>query len=81
MTAFVAHLDHVIQLVGIDHVGIATDGSLDGRPKYVYDQTDLIGYDRWYRLAASLREARYSDEEIRKVLGLNFVRVLRESIG
>lgn len=77
----VDHVDRLVQVAGIDHVGLASDGSLDGRPRYVYDETDLVGYDRWFRLATSLRESGYSDEDMRKIFGRNMMRVLRATIG
>jgi len=80
---FVGHLDHVVERVGIDHVGLASDTWINGMPLYAYDRTDtsLNASKRWVNVARALREKGYSDEDLRKVLGLNFLRVIRESIG
>lgn len=73
----VAHIDYIVQLVGIDHVGISSDGYLDGSQVFDMDFSDryLNSYERWKHIAARLRSMGYSDEDLQKLLGLNFVRV------
>ena len=61
------HIDHIVKLVGIDHVGIGTD--IDMRRE---DYTWL-----YRQFAGGLLERGYSVEEIAKILGGNFLRVLR----
>ncbi len=76
---FVQHLDYVVDLIGIDHVGIATDSYLDG--EWARDNVSgdgvLDGPDRYRAIVTRLYEMGYSQEELRKLLGLNFLRVYR----
>jgi membrane dipeptidase len=68
----VAHIDHAVQVGGIDHVGIGTDfdGSLCVPP-------DLNSYDKFPALTRALLEKGYSAEDIKKIYGGNVLRVMR----
>jgi membrane dipeptidase len=68
------HFDHVVNMVGIDHVGIGTDydGVGDSLP---ISLKDVSSYPN---LVQGLMERGYSEEDIRKVLGQNTLRVWRE---
>ena len=65
------HFDHVVSLVGIDHVGIGSDydGVGDSLPEGL---KDVSGYPN---LIAGLLQRGYSEEDVRKVLGENLLRV------
>jgi membrane dipeptidase len=65
------HIDHVVGLVGIDHVGIGSDydGVGDSLPE---DLKDVASYPN---LVQGMLNRGYSDEDITKVLGTNFLRV------
>jgi membrane dipeptidase len=65
------HIDHVVELVGIDHVGIGSDydGVGDSLP------TGLKDVSTYPNLVAELLRRGYSEKDIRKVLGENFMRV------
>lgn len=65
------HFDHVVELVGIDHVGIGSDydGVGDSLP------TGLKDVSSYPNLIAGLLERGYSEEDIRKILGENLLRV------
>ena len=68
------HIDHIVELAGIDHVGLGSD----------YDGIDhvpvgLEDVSRFPDLIAELLERGYSDEDIRKLAGLNFLRVMHEA--
>ena len=66
------HIDHIVALVGADHVGIGTDfnhGS--GIPGYV-DASDSLN------VTLGLLQRGYSESQIRKIWGGNFLRVWRE---
>jgi membrane dipeptidase len=65
------HIDHVVSLVGIDHVGIGSDydGVGDSLP------VDLKDVSSYPNLVQGLLNRGYSDEDIGKVLGANFLRV------
>jgi membrane dipeptidase len=68
----VDHIDHVVQVIGIDHVGIGTDfdggGGIDGC-KSVADMKNIT---------LELVRRGYSKEDIAKIWGGNIMRVLRE---
>ena len=65
------HIDYMVKLVGVDHVGIGTD--FDGG-------AGLAGFNNaaeWPNLTLALVERGYSDEAVGKILGGNFLRVFR----
>jgi membrane dipeptidase len=66
----VAQIDHVVQLVGIDHVGLGSD--FDGVRNLPQDLTDVSCYPN---LIGALLEAGYREADIRKICGGNFLRV------
>jgi len=80
MDDMLAHIEYVASLVGIDHVGIATDTYVDGwEPgSHHYAGPDIGALDRWVRLTARLRARGWSEEDLAKLLGGNFIRVFRE---
>jgi membrane dipeptidase len=80
---YVAQLDHIIQRVGVDHVGVATEGFIDGSDVYPDDQTDplLDGSGRWTDVARALTRRGYERADVQKVLGLNFLRVYQKVLG
>ena len=65
------HFDHVIGLVGVDHVGIGSDydGVGDSLP------TGLKDVSAYPNLAEGLLRRGYSEADIRKILGENLLRV------
>lgn len=66
------HLDHIVQLAGIDHVGLG--GDFDGitfTPKVLTDVT------KYPMITKELVKRRYSKEDIDKILGGNFIRVFK----
>ncbi|WP_214000841.1 dipeptidase [Arsukibacterium sp.] len=68
------HIDHVVQLVGIDYVGIGSDydGVGDSLPEGL---KDVASYPN---LIAGLLERGYSEADIDKILSGNLLRVWRE---
>jgi len=68
------HFDHVIKLVGIDHVGIGSD--FDGVSGILPETLrDVASYPN---LIAGLLERGYSEEEIKKLLSGNIMRVWQQ---
>jgi membrane dipeptidase len=65
------HFDHVIELVGVDHVGIGSDydGVGDSLP------TGLKDVSTYPNLVEGLLRRGYSEADIRKILGENLLRV------
>ena len=65
------HIDHVVKLVGIAHVGIGSDydGVGDSLPEGLKDVSS------YPNLVQGLLDRKYSDADIAKILGGNFLRV------
>jgi membrane dipeptidase len=68
------HIDHLRKVAGIDHVGIGSD--FDGFHGAVQGLEDVSCYPA---LLAELVRRGYSKDDIRKIAGLNVLRVLREA--
>ena len=67
-----AHLDHAINVMGIDHVGLGTDFDGDGGVPGLADASELSLFTR------QLLQRRYSDDDIQKIWGGNFLRVMKQ---
>lgn len=68
----VDHIDHAVKVAGIDHVGLGSD--FDGV------ECTPIGLDdtsKWPNLTRALLEKGYSAEDVRKIYGLNTLRLMR----
>ena len=65
------HIDHIVRVAGIDHVGIGSD--FDGVPALPEGMADV---SRLPALTAELISRGYADPEVRKILGENLLRVL-----
>ena len=63
------HLEHAIQVMGIDHVGLGTDFDGDGGVRGLADASELINFTK------QLLRRRYSEEDIQKIWGGNFLRI------
>jgi membrane dipeptidase len=69
----VKHIDHVVKIAGIDHVGIGSDfDGITAPPRGLEDASKLKD------LKAALKKKGYSDADIAKIWGGNFLRVFRE---
>jgi membrane dipeptidase len=68
------HIEHVRRLAGIDHVGIGSD--FDG---ITATPSGLEGVDTFPVLLAELLRRGWSDEEVKKLAGLNVLRAFRET--
>lgn len=68
----VEHLSHMVNIMGIEHVGIGTDFDGDGGVPGMANASEVINFTR--RL---LRE-RYSEEQIQMIWGGNFLRVMEQ---
>jgi membrane dipeptidase len=65
-----------VKLVGIDHVGIGSDwDGISTVPAGLEDVSKMPS------LTAALLARGYSEQDVKKILGGNFLRVLREVIG
>ncbi len=68
----VDHIDHVVQTIGIDHVGIGTDFDGGARVEGCRDVSQVPN------ITKELVERGYTQQEIEKIWGGNFMRVFRE---
>lgn len=83
MEDMVAHVEYIAGLVGIDHVGLSTDAALDGwdPDSRHYADAGLAAFDRWVRVTAELHARGWRDQDLAKLLGGNFLRVLRDVLS
>jgi membrane dipeptidase len=72
LTDVVAHLEHVREVAGIDHVGLG--GDYDGVDRLPEGLEDVTGYPR---LLAALAERGWSAEDLAKVTCRNVLRTMR----
>ena len=73
VSQYVDHIDYAVNLMGIDHVGISSDFEHGG------------GIDGWYdvsevgNVTLELVRRGYSQEDVAKIMGGNFLRVMRDA--
>jgi membrane dipeptidase len=72
----IKHIDYIVKLIGADHVGIGSD--FDGAESYPLGMTDVTDYPK---ITEELLKLNYSQADIDKILGGNFIRVLRANTG
>ncbi len=66
------HIDHIVKVAGIDHVGIGCDFDGGGGIEGVFDASEVMN------ITIELVRRGYSEEEIEKIWGGNLIRVFRE---
>ena len=72
-TVIVDHIDHMVKVAGIDHVGIGSD--FDGIPEVPEGMEDI---SKLPAIRAELKRRGYADDDVRKIMGENFMRVFGE---
>lgn len=73
VSRIVDHIDHIVKLVGIDHVGIGSD--FDGVQAVPVDMKSVADLPK---LTAELLRRGYSESDVDKILGGNMLRVMAE---
>ncbi len=68
----VAHLNHMVQVMGVEHVGIGTDFDGDGGVPGLASASELINLTR------RLLRQRYSEADLALIWGGNFLRVMQQ---
>ena len=68
------HIDHIRKVAGIDHIGLG--GDFDGIDTVIAGLEDVSKYPA---LTAELLRRGYSDDDVKKILGLNILRVMRRA--
>ena len=71
----VRHIDHAVKVAGIDHVGIGSDFDGGGGVLGCAGDNDMIN------ITVKLIEKGYSEEDLRKIWGGNFFRVMNQVIN
>ncbi|MFZ0546310.1 MAG: membrane dipeptidase [Candidatus Promineifilaceae bacterium] len=83
---YINHLDYIVDLVGIDHVGVASDARFDGweSTSRHYCDEHMAAPDRWKRVIKKLQSIRTADgspkydaEGLAKLFGGNFLRLFQ----
>ena len=72
----VDHIDHMVKVAGIDHVGLGSD--FDGIPEGPVGLEDCTKFPS---ITEELMRRGYADGDIQKILGLNTMRVMEANIG
>ena len=67
----IEHLNHMVNIMGVEHVGIGTDFDGDGGIPGCASAAEVINFTR--RLLAE----RYNDTDIAGIWGRNFLRVMQ----
>jgi len=76
VSRIVDHIDHIVKLVGIDHVGIGSD--FDGVQATTSDLATVADLPN---LTRELLRRGYSESDVDKILGGNMLRVMEEQGG
>ena len=69
-------IDYGVTLVGDDHIALGSD--FDGGPELPHEIRDISDYPQ---ITIAMQKLGYSDHRIRKILGLNWLRVIRQVAG
>lgn len=72
LSALLDHLDYIVKLIGVDHVGMGSD--FDGITSSPQQLDDVTAYPL---ITKALFERGYSIRDINKILGGNFLRILK----
>ena len=67
-----AHLEHFIRVMGVDHVGIGSDFDGDGGIRGLADSSELIQF------TIRLLRRCYNEDDIRRIWGGNWLRVMEQ---
>jgi hypothetical protein len=73
LKSLIDHIDHIAKVAGVDHVGLGSDfDGVTSLPQGIDSAADLP------KITEALAQRGYSREDILKILGGNFLRVMRE---
>jgi membrane dipeptidase len=74
LSVLIDHIEHIAKVAGVDHVGLGSD--FDGVPSL---PEGLSGMDGLPKITMELLRRGWSDDDVKKVLGENFLRVMSEA--
>lgn len=72
VTHVVDHIDHIVKVAGIDHVGIGCDFDGGGGIEGIFDASEVMN------ITIELVKRGYTEEQIAKIWGGNLIRVFKE---
>jgi len=78
------HLEHLVRVVGVDHVGVGTDFVDYLGERYIDDISyppEFCTTAQWSVFVDSLASAGWTEGDLQGILGGNFLRVFREAGG
>jgi membrane dipeptidase len=74
LAKLIDHIDHIVKVAGIDHVGLGPD--FDGANDFPQGARDVSTFPN---ITFELLKRGYSEQDIRKILGENFLRVFAQA--
>ena len=74
LTDAIRHINHMVEIMGIDHVGIGSDFDGDGELIGCSATNELIN------ITVRLLQEGYTEEEIQKIWGGNWIRVWKQAL-
>jgi len=75
LSLLIDHIDHIVKLIGADHVGLGSDfDGIESSP------IGLDGVQDFPNITTALLERGYSKKDVKKILGGNFVRVFKANM-
>lgn len=75
LSLLIDHLDYIVKLIGVDHVGLG--GDFDGCES---TPVGLDGVQDYPNITKALLDRGYSEKDIDKILGGNFIRVFKANM-
>jgi membrane dipeptidase len=73
LSALIDHIDHMVKVAGIDHVGIGSDfDGIPSAPQGIDSAADLP------KITAALKQRAYSEADCRKIMSGNLLRVFAQ---
>jgi membrane dipeptidase len=76
LSLLIHHIDYIAKLIGVDHVGIGSD--FDGAESYPLGMDSVSDYPK---ITEELLKLSYSEKDVDKILGGNFIRVFKANTG
>lgn len=74
LSELLKHIDYLVKKVGVDHVAVGSDyDGIESTPQGLEDVSKLP------LLTKSLLKRGYSQDDVAKIMGLNFLRILKEN--
>ncbi|KQS32350.1 dipeptidase [Pedobacter sp. Leaf194] len=76
VSLLVEHIDHIVKLIGVDHVGLGAD--FDGAESFPLGINSVADYPK---ITSELLRKGYTAVDIKKIMGANVVRLIKENKG